>query len=168
MKIFESFSSNQTINELWRIDPDDNARLVISCMEELDLEDADFEIYYGIIETVTMSRAPGLPSYGSKHWRSCFVQKESGALPDLMDGHLNMKWHDSVVARLRKDGNKESYFPVVDVLLRGLTVYNDAQAEEFGRIYTERFKDYFGNVYTVEECEWNNEEDYSVRLYMKL
>jgi hypothetical protein len=167
LKIFENFSDSQVVQDLWKVNTEDNLHLVISCMEETGLEDLDFEIYYGIIETVTKSRAPGLPSYGSKHWRSGFVHNNKGLIPDLINGHLDMKYHNSIIKRLRK-GPLENFIPVIEVIINGLNEDNDEQITQFSSIYTERFRDYFSAVYNVEECEWDDDESYSVRLHMNI
>ena len=163
LKIFESFSENKDVQDLWKINPEDNIHLVISCMEETGLYGvADYEIFYAVLETVEMRRAPGLPSYGSKHFRACFVQDTE----KLRTDDIAVSEYTMYIKKLREKGPSEDFMPIIEVSLTGLDYENDEQVTEFNRIYGERFRELFGDVYNVEESDWDTTDGYSIRLHM--
>jgi hypothetical protein len=163
LKIFESFSENKDVKDLWKINPEDNIHLVISCLEETGLYGvADYEIFYAVLETVEMRRAPGLPSYGSKHFRACFVQDTE----KLRTDDIAVSEYTMYIKKLRKKGPSEDFMPIIEVSLTGLDDEHEEQVAEFGRIYGERFRELFGDVYNVEESEWDTTDGYSIRLHM--
>ena len=163
LKIFESFSENKDVQDLWKINPEDNIHLVISCLEETGLYGvADYEIFYAVLETVEMRRAPGLPSYGSKHFRACFVQDNE----KLRTDDIAVSEYTMYIKKLRKKGPSEDFMPIIEVSLTGLDYENEEQVTEFGRIYGERFRELFGDVYNVKESEWDTTDGYSIRLHM--
>jgi hypothetical protein len=163
LKIFESFSENKDVQDLWKINPEDNIHLVISCLEETGLYGvADYEIFYAVLETVEMRRAPGLPSYGSKHFRACFVQDTE----KLRTDDIAVSEYTMYIKKLRKKGPSEDFMPIIEVSLTGLDYEHEEQVAEFGRIYGERFRELFGDVYNIEESEWDTTDGYSIRLHM--
>jgi hypothetical protein len=163
LKIFESFSENKDVQDLWKINPEDNIHLVISCLEETGLYGvADYEIFYAVLETVEMRRAPGLPSYGSKHFRACFVQDTE----KLRTDDIAVSEYTMYIKKLRKKGPSEDFMPIIEVSLTGLDDEHEEQVAEFGRIYGERFRELFGDVYNVEESDWDTTDGYSIRLHM--
>jgi hypothetical protein len=163
LKIFESFSENKDVQDLWKINPEDNIHLVISCLEETGLYGvADYEIFYAVLETVEMRRAPGLPSYGSKHFRACFVQDTE----KLRTDDIAVSEYTMYIKKLREKGPSEDFMPIIEVSLTGLDDEHGEQVAEFGRIYGERFRELFGDVYNVEESEWDTTDGYSIRLHM--
>ena len=163
LKIFESFSENKDVQDLWKINPEDNIHLVISCLEETGLYGvADYEIFYAVLETVEMRRAPGLPSYGSKHFRACFVQDTE----KLRTDDIAVSEYTMYIKKLREKGPSEDFMPIIEVSLTGLDDEHEEQVAEFGRIYGERFRELFGDVYNVEESEWDTTDGYSIRLHM--
>ena len=163
LKIFESFSENKDVQDLWMINPEDNIHLVISCLEETGLYGvADYEIFYAVLETVEMRRAPGLPSYGSKHFRACFVQDTE----KLRTDDIAVSEYTMYIKKLRKKGPSEDFMPIIEVSLTGLDDEHEEQVAEFGRIYGERFRELFGDVYNVEESDWDTTDGYSIRLHM--
>jgi hypothetical protein len=163
LKIFESFSENKDVQDLWKINPEDNIHLVISCLEETGLYGvADYEIFYAVLETVEMRRAPGLPSYGSKHFRACFVQDTE----KLRTDDIAVSEYTMYIKKLRKKGPSEYFMPIIEVSLTGLDDEHEEQVAEFGRIYGERFRELFGDVYNVEESDWDTTDGYSIRLHM--
>ena len=163
LKIFESFSENKDVQDLWKINPEDNIHLVISCLEETGLYGvADYEIFYAVLETVEMRRAPGLPSYGSKHFRACFVQDTE----KLRTDDIAVSEYTMYIKKLREKGPSEDFMPIIEVSLTGLDYENDEQVTEFNRIYGERFRELFGDVYNVEESDWDTTDGYSIRLHM--
>ena len=163
LKIFENFSENKDVRDLWKINPEDNIHLVISCLEETGLYGvADYEIFYAVLETVEMRRAPGLPSYGSKHFRACFVQDTE----KLRTDDIAVSEYTMYIKKLREKGPSEDFMPIIEVSLTGLDYENDEQVTEFNRIYGERFRELFGDVYNVEESDWDTTDGYSIRLHM--
>lgn len=168
LKIFESFSENKDVQDLWKINPEDNIHLVISCLEETGLYGvADYEIFYAVLETVEMRRAPGLPSYGSKHFRACFVQdNEKLRIDDIAVSEYTMYIKKLRMTRLSEKGPSEDFMPIIEVSLTGLDEDHDEQVTEFGRIFGERFRELFGDVYNIEESEWDTTDGYSIRLHM--
>ena len=163
LKIFESFSENKDVQDLWKINPEDNIHLVISCLEETGLYGvADYEIFYAVLETVEMRRALGLPSYGSKHFRACFVQDTE----KLRTDDIAVSEYTMYIKKLREKGPSEDFMPIIEVSLTGLDYENEEQVTEFGRIYGERFRELFGDVYNVEESDWDTTDGYSIRLHM--
>ena len=167
LKIFESFSENKDVQDLWKINPEDNIHLVISCLEETGLYGvADYEIFYAVLETVEMRRAPGLPSYGSKHFRACFVQDIEKLRIDDIYTNVDPEFRKNYIERLRVSGPSEDFMPIIEVSLTGLDDEHEEQVAEFGRIYGERFRELFGDVYNVEESDWDTTDGYSIRLHM--
>ncbi len=167
LKIFESFSENKDVQDLWKINSEDNMHLVISCMEETGLYGvADYEILYAVLETVEMRRAPGLPSYGSKHFRACFVQDTEKLRIDDIYTNVDPEFRKNYIERLRVSGPSEDFMPMIEVALTGLDDEHEEQVAEFGRIYGERFRELFGDVYNVEESDWDTTDGYSIRLHM--
>lgn len=167
LKIFESFSENKDVQDLWKINPEDNMHLVISCMEETGLYGvADYEILYAVLETVEMRRAPGLPSYGSKHFRACFVQDTEKLRIDDIYTNVDPEFRKNYIERLRVSGPSEEFIPIIEVSITSLDDEHEEQVAEFGRIYGERFRELFGDVYNVEESEWDTTDGYSIRLHM--
>ena len=176
LKIFENFSENKDVQDLWKINPEDNIHLVISCLEETGLYGvADYEIFYAVLETVEMRRAPGLPSYGSKHFRACFVQDNEKLRIDDIDRYLyvSVSEYTMYIKKLREKGPSEDFIPIIEVSITGLDDEHllhfrkcEEQVAEFGRIYGERFRELFDGVYNVEESEWDTTDGYSIRLHM--
>ena len=170
LKIFESFSENKDVQDLWKINPEDNIHLVISCLEETGLYGvADYEIFYAVLETVEMRRAPGLPSYGSKHFRACFVQDNEKLRTDDIGNYQDMETvseYTMYIKKLREKGPSEDFIPIIEVSLTGLDEDHDEQVTEFDHIYGERFRELFGDVYNIEESEWDTTDGYSIRLHM--
>jgi len=167
LKIFESFSENKDVQDLWKINSEDNMHLVISCMEETGLYGvADYEILYAVLETVEMRRAPGLPSYGSKHFRACFVQDTEKLRIDDIYTNVDPEFRKNYIKKLREKGPSEEFMPMIEVSITGLDDEYEEQVAEFGRIYGERFRELFGDVYNVEESEWDTTDGYSIRLHM--
>ena len=168
LKIFESFSENKDVRDLWKINPEDNIHLVISCLEETGLYGvADYEIFYAVLETVEMRRAPGLPSYGSKHFRACFVQDTE----KLRTDDIAVSEYTMYIKRLKEKGPSEYFVPIIEVSLTGLDEDHDwytigEKVTEFNRIFGERFSELFGGVYNIEESEWDTTDGYSIRLHM--
>ena len=167
LKIFESFSENKDVQDLWKINSEDNMHLVISCMEETGLYGvADYEILYAVLEIVEMRRAPGLPSYGSKHFRACFVQDTEKLRIDDIYTNVDPEFRKNYIERLRVSGPSEEFIPIIEVSITSLDDEHEEQVAEFGRIYGERFRELFGDVYNVEESEWDTTDGYSIRLHM--
>jgi hypothetical protein len=109
-----------------------------------------------------MRRAPGLPSYGSKHFRACFVQDTE----KLRTDDIAVSEYTMYIKKLRKKGPSEYFMPIIEVSLTGLDDEHEEQVAEFGRIYGERFRELFGDVYNVEESDWDTTDGYSIRLHM--
>lgn len=174
LKIFESFSDEQTVKDLWSIDPEDNMRLVLSCLEETGLEDqADYKIHYAVLETVEVKRAPGLPSFGSRHFRACFVQDgERLRVDDVYEQPfyalpgLRPQSSEEYIERLKASGPSESFVPMIEVSIVGLDEDHDEKVAEFSRMYGERFRQYFGGVYYIDETDWTTSDGYSMTLHM--
>jgi hypothetical protein len=163
LKIFENFSENKDVQDLWKINSEDNMHLVISCMEETGLYGvADYEIFYAVLETVEMRRAPGLPSYVSKHFRAFFVQDTE----KLRTDDIAVSEYTMYIKKLREKGPSEDFMPIIEVSLTNLDDEHEEQVAEFGRIYGERFRELFGDVYNIEESEWDTTDGYSIRLHM--
>jgi hypothetical protein len=70
------------------------------------------------------------------------------------------------IKKLRKKGPSEYFMPIIEVSLTGLDDEHEEQVAEFGRIYGERFRELFGDVYNVEESDWDTTDGYSIRLHM--
>ena len=159
LKIFESFSENKDVQDLWKINPEDNIHLVISCLEETGLYGvADYEIFYGVLETVEMR---------SKHFRACFMQDTE----KLRTDDIAVSEYTMYIKRLKEKGPSEDFVPIIEVSLTGLDEDHDwytigEQVTEFNRIFGERFSELFGGVYNVEESEWDTTDGYSIRLHM--
>jgi hypothetical protein len=167
LKIFENFSENKDVQDLWKINSEDNMHLVISCMEETGLYGvADYEILYAVLEIVEMRRAPGLPSYGSKHFRACFVQDTEKLRTDDIYTNVDPEFRKNYIKKLREKGPSEDFMPIIEVSLTNLDDEHEEQVAEFGRIYGERFRELFGDVYNIEESEWGTTDGYSIRLHM--
>ena len=174
LKIFESFSDAQTVKDLWRIDPEDNMRLVLSCLEETGLDGvAHYEIFYAVLETVEVKRAPGLPSFGSRHFRACFVQDgERLRVDDVYEQPfyalpgLRPQSSEEYIERLKSSGPSDSFVPMIEVRVTGLDEDYDDQVAEFSRMYGERFSEYFGGVYFIDETDWTTSDGYSMTLHM--
>jgi hypothetical protein len=163
LKIFENFSENKDVQDLWKINPEDNIHLVISCLEETGLYGvADYEIFYAVLETVEMRRAPGLPSYGSKQFRACFVQDTE----KLRTDDIAVSEYTMYIKKLREKGPSKDFMPMIEVALTGLDYEHEEQVTEFDRIYGERFMELFGDVYNVEESYWDTTDGYSMTLHM--
>lgn len=176
LKIFENFSDSNTVKELWGIDPEDNMRLVISCLEEAGLEGlVTYTIHYAVLERVENRRAPGLPSYSSRYFRSCFIQDENPLRIDDIYGDDDRRVSPSIqghfIEKLRKEGPSKDFLPVIEVSLDGLQEDYDPDngvelpEQVFDRIYTERFRDYFNNAYNVESCDYSSTYVYSIMLH---
>jgi hypothetical protein len=174
LKIFESFSDGQTVKDLWGIDPEDNIRLVLSCLEETGLDViAGYEIFYAVLETVEVKRAPGLPSFGSRHFRACFVQdRERLRVDDVYEQPfyalpgLRPQSSEEYIERLKASGPSESFIPMIEVRVTGLDEDHDEQVAEFSRMYGERFRQYFGGAYYIDETDWTTSDGYSMTLHM--
>jgi hypothetical protein len=70
------------------------------------------------------------------------------------------------IKKLREKGPSEDFMPMIEVALTGLDDEHEEQVAEFSRIYGERFRELFGDVYNVEESEWDTTDGYSIRLHM--
>jgi hypothetical protein len=174
LKIFENFSENKDVQDLWKINPEDNIHLLISCLEETGLYGvADYEIFYAVLETVEVKRAPGLPSFGSRHFRACFVQdSEKLRIDDVytqpyyaLPG-LRPQSSEEYIERLKASGPSEGFIPMIEVRVTGLDEDHDNQVAAFSRLFGERFREYFGGVYNIDETDWTTSDGYSMTLHM--
>lgn len=174
LKIFESFSENKDVQDLWKINPEDNIQLLISCLEETGLYGvADYEIFYAVLETVEVKRAPGLPSFGSRHFRACFVQDDERLrIDDIYEQPyyalpgLRPESSEEYIERLKSSGPSESFIPMIEVRVTGLDEDQDDQVAEFSRLYGDRFREYFGPIYDIDETDWTTSDGYSMTLHM--
>lgn len=163
LKIFESFSDVAVVQELWKVDPEDNIRLLMSCLDEAGLEGkVDYEILYAVHERTERPRSAGSPfSYSSVHFRSCYRQDSQVLRQDDA-------YRDGTNYRLRKFGSSKDFMPVIEVTITVSDDSTDQLVEGFGETYTERFRDYFGEVYSVEECSWVRSDAYRIEMHMSL
>lgn len=176
LKIFESFSDAAVVQELWKVDPEDNIRLLMSCLDEAGLEGkVEYEILYAVHERVERPRSAGSPfSYSSVHFRSCYRQDSQVLRFDdtYREGGNVRAEVQRVLDRLRKFGPSKDFVPVIEVTITGLVEDSEPEGEApeqvLDRIYTERFRDYFGKVYSVEECSWTRSDAYRIEMHMSL